>query len=98
MSRDELIDLITIAITRWHVKRASGENADITAIVADVLMDNGYHKPSNIAVEVIDEVIELMEDIKDGYLFDEDIRAACGVRYAMIKIAELKKEYAEDTE
>ena len=96
MNKDELIDLITIGIARACVKEANGETSDKAAEIADVLLENGYRK----AEEIFDEVEELLEEIKDDYRADDEIRKACGVRYAMIKVEELKKEYveSEDTE
>ena len=39
--RDSLIDIITTAIARCSVKRASGETVDKAAVIADVLIDKG---------------------------------------------------------
>ena len=49
--RDKFIDLITMGITRYHVKKASGEKPDMAVIIADVLLENGYHKVSEVAEE-----------------------------------------------
>lgn len=38
--RDKLIDLITIGIARYHVQKTNGNNPDMAAIIADVLMEN----------------------------------------------------------
>ena len=38
--RDKLIDLITIGLARACVKEASGEQVDVAAIIADVLIEN----------------------------------------------------------
>lgn len=62
-------------------------------IYAEEAFDKGYRK----ATEVIDEVVELLEELKDDYRLDEDVRAACGVRYAMIKVDELKKKYESES-
>ena len=38
--RDKLVDLITVGIARYHVKRANNEDSDMAAIIADVLIEN----------------------------------------------------------
>lgn len=43
--RDKLIELITVGITRYHVKKASGENLDMAAIIADVMIEKGVIVP-----------------------------------------------------
>lgn len=59
------------------------------------LADAGYRKSTEVAREIFEEIEELLEEIKDDYRADDEIRKACGVRYAMIKVAELKKKYTE---
>ena len=56
----------------------------------------GYRKASEVAREIFEEIEELLEELKDDYRADDEIRKACGVRYAMIKVAELKKKYTEE--
>lgn len=56
---------------------------------AEAFYDRGYRKVS----EVIKEIVSLLEDLKRDYLLDEDIREACAVNYARIKIEE---EFTEE--
>jgi hypothetical protein len=56
---------------------------------AEAFYDRGYRKVS----EIVREIIELLEDLKDDYLLDKDIREACAIRYAMIQI---EKKYTEE--
>lgn len=51
---------------------------------AEAFYNRGYRKVS----DVVNEIVGLLEDLKRDYLLDEDIREACAVRYAMIKIEE----------
>jgi hypothetical protein len=55
---------------------------------AEAFYNRGYRKVS----EVVNEIVELLDDLKKDYLLDEDIREACAVNYAKIKIEE---EYLE---
>lgn len=43
--RDELIDLITVGIARYHIKKASSDNPDMAAIIADVMIEKGVIVP-----------------------------------------------------
>ena len=43
--RDSLIDIITTAIARCSVKRASGETVDNAAVIADALIEKGVIVP-----------------------------------------------------
>ena len=55
---------------------------------AEAFYDRGYRKVD----EVINEIVGLLEDLKGDYLLDEDVREACAVNYAKIKI---KEKYLE---
>lgn len=91
MSRDKLIEELVIDLDEIYSTDFIGDYAGGLRDIAERLADKGYRKAS----EVIDEVVELLEELKDDYCLDEDIRAACGVRYAMIKVDELKNKYTE---
>lgn len=43
--RGELIDLITVGIARYHIKKASSDNPDMAAIIADVIIEKGVIVP-----------------------------------------------------
>jgi hypothetical protein len=55
---------------------------------AEAFYNRGYRKVS----EVVNEIVGLLEDLKRDYLLDEDIREACAVNYAKIKIEEKYSE------
>ena len=55
---------------------------------AEAFYNRGYRKVS----EVVNEIVGLLEDLKRDYLLDEDIREACAVNYAKIKIQEKYSE------
>lgn len=46
--RDKLIDLITVGIVRYSVQQAAGNNPDMAAIIADVLMEKWSPQCSDI--------------------------------------------------
>ena len=52
--RDKLIDLITVGIVRYSVQQAAGNNPDMAAIIADVLIENDYCKASDTAEEIFE--------------------------------------------
>lgn len=91
--RDKLIDLITVGIARYHVKKANNENPDMAAIIADVMIENGYRKTSDVAEEVIGEVV-----LKAKAIFCPDCDYdVADIRYALDWLgAELKKKYMEE--
>lgn len=56
--------------------------------IADFVINNqGYRK----STDVLGEVLNILSDLKEDYLADDDVREACAISYAEIKIAELKK-------
>ena len=59
---------------------------------AEAFYDRGYRNAS----EVVNEIVDLLEDLKRDYLLDEDIREACAVNYAKIKIKEKYKVDAKN--
>jgi hypothetical protein len=90
--RDKLLDIITVGIARYHVKKVNNENPDMAAIIADVLIENGYRKASDVAEETIGEVISKAKAI---FCPDCDYDVA-DIRYALDWLeAEFKKKYTE---
>ena len=87
MSKDELIDLITIGIARTCVKEANGETVDKAVEIANVLLENGYHKASEVAEEIFEEIDNIML---------EPITVWCTINRQ--KYDELKKKYTEGGE
>lgn len=61
MSRDKLIDLITVGIARACVKEANGEQVDKAAEIADVLLENGYRKSSKVVEEIFEEIEKVLK-------------------------------------
>lgn len=103
MSKDELIDLITIGIARACVKETNGETVDKAAEIADVLLENGYRKSFEVALEVIEKMIRMVdvkvigieEDLAYGTAAHWDgIRRNC-FEEILVEFAELKKKYTE---
>ena len=56
MSRDRLIDVITIGFTRAAVKEANGANVDKAAEIADVLLGHDYRKSAEVAAEIFEDL------------------------------------------
>ena len=52
---------------------------------------------AEVASDIFAEIEELLKDTKDDYRLNDEIRGACAVRYAMTKVAALKKKYTEDS-
>ena len=52
--------------------------------------------PRAEVAKIFEEIEELLKDTKDDYRLNDEIREACAVRYAMTKVADLKKKYTED--
>ena len=59
---------------------------------ASILYANGYHK----STDVVAEVLEILSELKENYLADDDVREACAISYAEIKIVALKKKYESE--
>ena len=59
---------------------------------ASILYANGYRK----ATDVVAEVLEILSELKENYLADDDVREACAISYAEIKIVALKKKYESE--
>ena len=83
--RDKLIDLITIGITRYSIQQASGNNPDMAAIIADVLIENDYCKASDMIEEIFAEIEEKCFDFEENFFF-----------MSPTEFAELKKKYTEE--
>lgn len=89
--RDKLIDLITVGITRHSIQQASGNNPDMAAIIADVLIENDYCKASDVAEKIFAEISKASADwgcycisaFKWGYVTSDVSRT----------LAELEKKY-----
>jgi hypothetical protein len=60
--------------------------------IARHLYRNGYRKAS----DVIAEVLEILSELKEDYLADDDVREACAISYAEIKIVALKQKYESE--
>ena len=96
MTRDNLIDLITIGLARTRVKQEGGEKVDEAAIIADVLTDNHYSNSPEI-------VRELFKDIDYILLMMFEEYASLGYKeYCAIienvhhKFRPLKRKYTEE--
>jgi hypothetical protein len=48
-----------------------------------------------IAREIFEEIENNLKELKDDYRLLDDMREVCAVRYAMARVAELKKKYTE---
>ena len=60
--------------------------------IAEALYNAGYRKSSDVVAEVLD----ILSELKENYLADDDVREACAISYAEIKIVELKKKYESE--
>lgn len=56
------------------------------------LYNAGYRKSTDVVVEVL----EILSELKENYLADDDVREACAISYAEIKIVALKKKYESE--
>ena len=91
--RDKLIDLITVGITRYSIQQASGNNPDMAAIIADVLIKNDYCKSSDVAEKILAEISKASADwgcycisaFRWGYITSDVSRT----------LAELERKYTE---
>lgn len=61
-------------------------------VVFKKLVEDGYRRASNVAAEVL----EILSELKENYLADNDVREACAISYAEIKIVALKKKYESE--
>ena len=59
---------------------------------AEALYNAGYRK----STDVVAEVLEILSELKENYLDDDDVREACAISYAEIKIVALKKKYESE--
>ena len=91
MSKDKLIDLITIGIARACVKEANGETVDKAAEIADVLLENGYRKSSEVAEDIFAEIEFEIHQLD----FDREETRAIAIEGI---IANAKKKYVEGGE
>ena len=57
--------------------------------MANAIINNDYRKAS----DVVTEVLEILSELKENYLADDDVREACAISYAEIKIVALKQKY-----
>ena len=60
--------------------------------VANHLYNAGYRK----STDVVAEVLEILSELKENYRADDDVREACAISYAEIKIVALKKKYESE--
>lgn len=60
--------------------------------IARELFDDGYRR----AADVVADVLEILSELKENYLADDDVREACAISYAEIKIVALKKKYESE--
>lgn len=56
MTKDNLIDLITIGIARSRIQRERGEEVDMAEVIADILIENNYCKASEVTRKVFEEI------------------------------------------
>ena len=98
MSRDKQIEEMQKLIDLNVFTYKDEENVYGTKGAAEVLYNKGYRKSQNVAREIIDETLEILKEIKDEHRLDEDLKVYCAIRYAMAKIAELKKKYESEGE
>lgn len=62
----------------------------------DVIKEQPIADVVEIVMDILDEAYEILKELKDEYRRNEEIREACAVRCAMIKLAELKDKYTEE--
>ena len=95
-TRDKLIDLITVGIVRHSVQQAAGNNPDMAAIIADVLIENDYCKASDVAEEIFAEIGKILRRFDEIAERDKSEYGELIVGDITASIAELKKKYTED--
>ena len=96
--RDKLMDVITVGITRYSIQKAMGNNPDLAAIIADVLIENDYREASEVAREIFAEIAKIVRHYDE--LAERD-RSEYGELIVMdigCALAELKTKYTEGGE
>lgn len=83
-----------------NIKPETLEEKALIEWCKDEYIRQGYAMPTadvvEIVMDILDEAYEILKELKDEYRRNEEIREACAVRCAMIKLAELKDKYTED--
>lgn len=77
-----------------HLPQAECDKTTCAHCEAEALYKAGYRK----STDVVAEVLEILSELKENYLADDDVREACAISYAEIKIVALKKKYESEGE
>lgn len=88
MTKDEQINDLAVIIRTGIVHGVSNSE------IAEVIYKNDYRKAS----EVINEIIDILTEVKDDYRLNEEIREACAVRYAIGRVEEKYGGNTDDEE